>query len=58
MTEPDILKKKNWTEKVLPDFRGHHYALYKSSSDENFSYVRKSERLSQRILIKELNNYA
>jgi len=58
MTEPDILRKKNWTNKVLSDFRGNHYTLYKSSSDEDFSYVRKSERLIHRILIKELNNYA
>ena len=50
--------KKNWGDKVLPDFRGHHSALYKLSSGEDFSYVRKSERLCQRILIKELNNYA
>jgi hypothetical protein len=58
MTKPDVLIKKNWIDKVLPDFRGHHGALYKSSLKEDFSYVRQSERLSQRVLIKELNNYA
>ncbi|MGZ3814397.1 MAG: RNA-directed DNA polymerase [Mucilaginibacter sp.] len=58
MTEPGILMKKNWADKVLPDFRGHHRALYNSSLKEDFSYVRQSERLSQRILIKELSNYA
>jgi hypothetical protein len=57
-TKPDLLIKNNWRDKVLPDFRGHHHALHKLSSEENFSYVKNSERLSQRILIKELNNYA
>ena len=54
---PEILKRKKAVERIQPDFVGTHFQLHKSSKSTDFALIRHSERLSQRVLIKELRNY-
>ncbi len=55
---PESLKRKKTSERILPDFAGIHFQLHKTTKSADFSLIRHSDRLSQRVLIKELRSYA
>ena len=56
--KPVELRKHKVAGKIIQDYTEHHTNLNKLSSRGDFEYIRGSERLVQRVLIKELNNYA
>lgn len=58
LAHPKLLKQNGTGKRIHEEFLGQHFRLHKSSKVQGFALVRRSERLSQRVLIKELRNYA
>lgn len=54
---PENLRRRRYDKKILFDYVGTHFQLYRMSKSENFSIIKPSDRLQQRVLIKELKNY-
>ena len=55
--EPHYLRKKKIHRYTLNDFYRVHHNLHRLSKKESFQFVRPSERMSQKVLIKELVSY-
>ena len=58
LSHPQLLKKKNTGKRIHEEYLGQHYRLHKASKAPGYALVRRTERVTQRILIKELRNYA
>ena len=56
--KPEDLKKIRFGEFVIEEYRGLHKQIHRASKVSGFKLIRTSERLSQRVLIKELRSYA
>jgi hypothetical protein len=52
------IKKMRSGEKINNEILEEHGLLYRQSNEQDFMYIRRSEKQFQRILIKELNGYA
>lgn len=52
------IKKNQFAIPLNEEILNDHSELYKLSGDKDFSFVRQSEKQSQRVLIKELCDYA
>lgn len=55
--KPEILFKMKIATHILDDYKGSHSQLHRTSKSKEFKLIKPSERLPQRILIKELRNY-